>query len=534
MEKSKSTLIEFIKEIDKSFRKENALILNFSTFKTFDTLNFHDSKILTNEEELNKLYESFELIIGDLPFGLNRVESTLPFKPKINRNWNFLYKGLKKLTDNGKALFLIEPSILFSNVGKSYLSELEKEGYFYNAVFNVPEKIFYPQTSFRPVLIAFTKKPTSDLFICELNFDYAKVIASNYLNSQNSNNIENGIILKKSEFESFDKFKIRTQIDNLKTQYKDYKKYSISEISLAINLTREQFELRENSIYIPKIGNSPAVSLITETKIKHQNYFQVELNPEYVIAEYLKLFYKSQLGRLILNSLSSGTFIPHINKSDIAESIVALPDIEEQKVLVHTNNKLIQLQKTIDELQLELSLNPKNTDIILEKVDGIQGPLRNLTEEDKILSLIRKGEGKLIEFKQTFSKNIRTNNKDKEIEKSSLKNIVGFLNAEGGTLLIGVADDGIVTGIEDDFFKTNDKYLLHFKNLINSKIGSEFYPLLDYDIYTVLGKKVLKVDCSASTSPCFYEDNEFYVRTNPATDRLEGRRQMEYIRSRFK
>jgi len=533
MKKSKSTLIEFIREVSDSCQKENALILNFSTFKTFDSLSFPDSKILINEEDLTTLDKNFDLIIGDFPFGLNRVESTLPFKPKINKNWNFLYEGLLRLSDNGIALFLIEPSILFSTIGKSYLSTLEKEEYFYNAVFNVPEKIFYPQTSFRPILIAFSKQPISDLFINELNFENTKVITSNYINSKNSQSLETGIIVKKTEFESFNKYKIRTQIDNLKTQYKDYKNYKISEVSFAINLTREQFEPKENSVYIPKIGNSTVVSLITDTKIKHQNYFQVVLNPDYVIADYLKLFYKSQIGRLILDSLSSGTFIPHINKSDIAESIVALPDIEEQKVLVHTNNKLDELQNTIDELQLELSLNPRNTDIILEKVDGIQGPLKNLSEEDKILNLIRKGEGKLIEFKQTFSKNIRTNKKDKDIEKSSLKNIVGFLNTEGGTLLIGVSDDGIVTGIEDDFFKTNDKYLLHFKNLINSKIGSEFYPLIDYDIYTVLDKKVLRVNCNASTVPCFYEDIEFYVRTNPATDRLEGRRQMEYIRSRF-
>jgi len=534
MNKSKSTLVEFIREIKTTFQKGKTLILNLSTFKTFDSLDFPDSTILTNEEELISNENYFDFVIGDFPFGLNRVESSLPFKPKINNNWNYLYEGLRRLSNNGIALFLIEPSILFSTVGKSYLATLEKENYFYNGAFNVPEKIFFPQTSFRPILILFSKNQTNDLFIAELNLENTEVIANNYLASINSKNIETGNIVEKLNFESFNKYKIKTQIDNLKTQYKDYKNYRISEISFSINLTREQFEPKENSIYIPKIGNSKVVSLIADTKIKHQNYFQVELNPELVVADYLKLFYKSELGRLILGSLSTGTFIPHINKSDIEESLVALPNINEQKLLVNTNDKLEELQQTIEELQIELSLNPKNTNVILEKVDGIQGPLKSISQEDEILSLIRKGEGKLIEFKQTFSKNIRTKQKDKEIEKSSLKNIVGFLNAEGGTLLIGVSDDGNVTGIEDDFFKSNDKYLLHFKNLINSKIGSNFYPLIDYDIFSVLDKKVFKVNCKASTEPCFYEDNEFYVRTNPATDRLEGRKQMEYIKSRFK
>ena len=534
MNKGKSTLIEFLKEIGNSDTNENSLILNLSTFKTFNSIDFENSTILTNEGDLKSNKTKFDLIIGDLPFGLNRVESILPFKPKINSNWNFMYEGLQRLSENGFALFLIEPAILYSTVGKSYLSALEKENFFYNGAFNVPEKVFQPHTSFRPILLSFSNKQTSDLFISELNEENTKEISSNYKNWSNSNNIETGILINKSEFESFNKFNIKTQISNLKTQYKDYDNYKISDISFSINLTREQFKYKANCIYIPKIGNSQVVSSITDTKIKHQNYFQVELNPKIAIAEYLKLFYKSELGRLILNSLSTGSFIPHINKTDIAESLVALPNIPEQELLIHTNIKLEELQKTIDDLQLELSLNPKNTDVILERFDSIQGPLKSLSQEDEILSLIRKGEGKQIEFKQTFSKNIRTNQKDKEIEKSSLKNIVGFLNAEGGTLLIGVSDDGSVTGIENDFFKTNDKYLLHFKNLINSKIGSAYYPLIDFDIFTVLNKKVLKVDCKASTEPCFYGETEFYVRTNPATDRLEGRRQMEYIKSRFK
>jgi hypothetical protein len=534
MNESKLTLIEFLKEIGNSFENGNNLILNLSTFKIFGSIDLPNSTILTNEADLKSNEKNFDFIIGDLPFGLNKVDSPLTFRAKISKNWNYLYEGLQRLKEDGLAFFLIEPSILFSTVGKSYLKALENEKYSYKGAFNVPEKIFYPQTSFRPILLSFSKKQSSELFIGELNTDNPKIIAKNYLSSTNSNNIESGMLLNKSDFESFNKFKIKTQIDNLKTQYKDYKNYKISDISFSINLTREQFEPKDNCIYVPKIGSSQVVSSISDTKMKHQNYFQVELNPKFAMADYLKLFYKSELGRLIINSLSSETFIPHINKSDIAESLVALPSITEQKILIHTNNKLEELQKTIDDLQLELSLNPKNTDVILEKVDSIQGPLKSLSHEDEILSLIRKGEGKLIEFKQTFSKNIRTMQKDKEIEKSSLKNIVGFLNAEGGTLLIGVSDEGIVTGIEDDFFKTNDKYLLHFKNMINSKIGSEFYPFIYYGIFTVLGKKVLKVDCKASSVPCFYEENEFYVRTNPATDKLEGRRQMEYIKMRFK
>ena len=162
-----------------------------------------------------------------------------------------------------------------------------------------------------------------------------------------------------------------------------------------------------------------------------------------------------------------------------------------------------------------------------------RNPITEMTDEERILNLIISGENKTVEFKETFNKNLRTNLKDKEIQKASLKNIIGFLNADGGTLLIGVHDSGKVTGIDDDFYQSDDKYLLNFRNAIYTKVGSQFYSLIDWNIFEINGKEVLKVECQKSNEPCFYEDVEFFVRTNPATDKLEGKKQWEYIKKRF-
>ena len=81
---------------------------------------------------------------------------------------------------------------------------------------------------------------------------------------------------------------------------------------------------------------------------------------------------------------------------------------------------------------MEIGLNPKNVSAILDKYDTIKEPLKSLSLEDEVLGIIRKGEGKAVEFKQTFSKNIRTEKKDVAIEKASLKTMIGFMNAQGG------------------------------------------------------------------------------------------------------
>lgn len=528
MTQGQITVTEFIKEYKKQNSYRNDIILKLSDLNTFDSDTIGFSKEISEENNINKQNSEFDLVVGDFPFSMQRVAvDFLNFK--ISQNWNLIYNSLK-LLNNGTAFFVVEPSIYYSKQGKDFFKALDEFGYYNNGVYNLPEKT-YTQTGFKPIIISFTKNKTNKLVIANLEIQNIQNIVKNSI-ARTGSNISNGMLIEKKSFSTFHKIEILNQISRLKTHYKEYDKYQLSEISTSINLSRERFEDLPNCIYIPKIGTSKVVSSLEEIKIKHQNLFQIVLNDKLVLADYLAIFYKSELGQLMLNSLVTG-YIPAINKKNIEDSYVAIPKLPEQTKLIHTYNKLNDLQETISDLQIELGLNPKNADVILEKFDAIQKPLLDLTKEDSILSLIRKGEGKKIEFKQTFSKNIRTNKKDKEIEKSSLKNIVGFLNAEGGTLLIGVSDDEDVTGIEDDYYQSNDKYLLHFKNAINTKIGSEFYPLIDYDIYEVLGKRVLKIDCLKSSEPCFYEEKEFFVRTNPATDKLEGKKQREYIKRRF-
>ena len=153
-----------------------------------------------------------------------------------------------------------------------------------------------------------------------------------------------------------------------------------------------------------------------------------------------------------------------------------------------------------------------------------------------IYELITSAESKTLEFKQTLSVDIRTNEKQKYIETASLKTIAAFLNSDGGTLIVGVSDNREPVGIEDEinrFYEgSSDKFLLHFKDLIRSNIGEEFYPLLDYSLALIDTKRVLRIDCKRSDRPCFIGD-DFYVRTNPATDKLAGLTMLRYVSTRF-
>lgn len=160
------------------------------------------------------------------------------------------------------------------------------------------------------------------------------------------------------------------------------------------------------------------------------------------------------------------------------------------------------------------------------------------TAEDKVRELISNGEGKKLEFKSTLRTNLHTRETDRKIEFAVLRTIVAHMNADGGTLLVGVGDKGTIVGIEEDGFENDDKFSLHFANLVKQFIGREFFSLIDYEVVCIDGKHILRIDCKPSDREVFLKAEggveEFYVRHGPSTVKLSGREMVDYIERRFR
>jgi predicted HTH transcriptional regulator len=150
--------------------------------------------------------------------------------------------------------------------------------------------------------------------------------------------------------------------------------------------------------------------------------------------------------------------------------------------------------------------------------------------------LIRAGEGMGLEFKSTLRWNVHAGKHTEEITYACLKTIAAFLNTSGGTLLIGVADDGSIVGIEKDGLDTGDRFLQHLSNKILSTLGEVAACYIESRIHKLDGCDVCEVLCKPSRVPVFLggkSDEEFYVRTGLRSDRLSPSKFLEYARTRF-
>lgn len=194
------------------------------------------------------------------------------------------------------------------------------------------------------------------------------------------------------------------------------------------------------------------------------------------------------------------------------------------------------LTEDVEEFLNTVTKFPLNT-VLEKRGDEISPRIVEQSDAERIQALIEQGESNTVEFKESFSLDVRKQTKESYIEQSSLKTIVGFLNSKGGSLLIGVSDKREILGVNreiEKFHTTTDKFLLHFKNLLRSKIGESYFPFIDHRLVKLEGVHVLLVECTDSPSECFLDRKEFYVRTNPATEKLEGREMMDYIKHHWK
>ena len=125
-----------------------------------------------------------------------------------------------------------------------------------------------------------------------------------------------------------------------------------------------------------------------------------------------------------------------------------------------------------------------------------------------------------------------------------VKTVCGFLNAEGGKLLIGVDDDGRVLGLGDDMKtlrKANtDAYELFLRQRLDTSLSIPTAGIVHIGFEGLEGAEVCVVTVAASGKAVFSKPNEggsahseFWVRVGNATRQFHGEDMVDYMSSHW-
>ena len=174
------------------------------------------------------------------------------------------------------------------------------------------------------------------------------------------------------------------------------------------------------------------------------------------------------------------------------------------------------------------------------------------SDQDKAAQVEQKivgGETSMVEFKSTLRWNVNAGMIDKKMEEIILKSIAALSNAYGGTLFIGVRDDGVVLGLDADYATlkepNKDRFELHLRELITAAYGPHFatsqleitFPVKD-------GKEFCMIDVKRGKEPLYTsisgkdqnapKSEKFYVRSGNSSRELPIDEIPKYVGQRFK
>lgn len=178
--------------------------------------------------------------------------------------------------------------------------------------------------------------------------------------------------------------------------------------------------------------------------------------------------------------------------------------------------------------------------------------LNKITETEETVApvsldeLIAEGESDELEFKSTLRWDVKEGTINKKLEDVIMKTVAAFANSQGGTLLVGVADDGEVLGLEPDFHSLGngdrDKFELHLRNLLNQQFGTGFVTSkVGIKFHVVGDKEVCQIEAAPANDAVIVEvkdkngqsTKKFYARSGNSSQEIPLDEMSAYIKERF-
>lgn len=180
-------------------------------------------------------------------------------------------------------------------------------------------------------------------------------------------------------------------------------------------------------------------------------------------------------------------------------------------------------------------------------VVGPQAPAEHvlLKPISSLATLISEGEHEGLEFKETLRWDVIVKQENKKLEDVVVKTLAGFANRVGGTLLIGVADNGEAKGLDRDYVclgGNRDKFELHLTNLFTKHFGQAYRASkIRISFPEHQNMCICRVDMDRSSQPLFITladrggnmAERFFVRSGNSTQELPLSQSTTYIREHF-
>ncbi len=269
------------------------------------------------------------------------------------------------------------------------------------------------------------------------------------------------------------------------------------------------------------------------SKLKMRGYGQ-ENRLKYSLAQELT-------NRAILTRIANRTKSASDAKAYLTDVKVNFPDSLALQC-VPEDTDLWEIENYEVFLQARRNLLASHLNAFLAAITDTRPPEAAITLEE----LIAEGEDDELEFKSSLRWDVTEQVLNKKMEEVVVKTVAAFANSQGGTLLIGVKDNGDILGLEADYLTlggaSRDKFELHLRNLLTVSLGAAFVSSkIKVSFPEIGGVEICKVDINSATKPFVLTvkdkngvpQEKFYVRSGNSSQEISLAEMPAYLAERF-
>jgi hypothetical protein len=159
----------------------------------------------------------------------------------------------------------------------------------------------------------------------------------------------------------------------------------------------------------------------------------------------------------------------------------------------------------------------------------------------ELADLIAGGEGARVEFKSSLGLGL-TKEKRERTYRECAQAVAAFMNSDGGTLVIGVRDNGDVIGVECDSRSgagampfSSDQYEQRLRSVLSNLLGAVAAASVRVCFVGHGAATVAVVKCNARHTDVYVRDgnkNRFFIRSGNTTRELDAKETLEYLAQR--
>jgi len=330
-----------------------------------------DSKKITLGDGLSLLEKNndkYDFICSFPPFGYRSEKNG----KKINYSEELFFESSKNLTEEGVVIFLFPLNFCYN---KNIKQRLLKEGIAIKGIFFLEQGSHLPTTSIGSSLVIAKKGGPEETFAANLsNIEVNQTVYNNFCNSKEGKIIELGKYIDFQNFISLENLVYEKKLFDT-SKRTGFPHSLLSELAISVNTINaksKEIEHVSNSIYIPRIGNSPVVLGPSEFKIKQHNYIRVVLKNT-VDSVYLSNYLNNYPGNISLEISLTGGIIKNRTISSLEAMTLFIPsELNDQKKFIKANTKIENLLINLNELKSDLWNSPKKINDISEEITSFE------------------------------------------------------------------------------------------------------------------------------------------------------------------